>query len=62
MKKTFVIFYAIIIYAVAELIWWGYMLVILSPSRFGMIMGEGIDVCMVFLVGAYSCTIAKQRA
>jgi signal transduction histidine kinase len=53
MKKTLVIFYAIIIYAVAELIWWGYMLVHLNPSRKGMIMGEGSMFVMVFLIGAY---------
>ncbi|MBB5396140.1 MULTISPECIES: sensor histidine kinase KdpD [unclassified Mucilaginibacter] len=53
MKKTLVIFYAIIIYAVAELIWWGYMLVHLNPSRKGMIMGEGMMFITVFLIGAY---------
>ncbi|MES2268449.1 MAG: HAMP domain-containing sensor histidine kinase [Bacteroidota bacterium] len=53
MKKTLVIFYAIIIYAVAELIWWGYMLVHLNPSRKGMILGEGCMFITVFLVGAY---------
>ncbi|MEB0262842.1 MULTISPECIES: HAMP domain-containing sensor histidine kinase [unclassified Mucilaginibacter] len=53
MKKTLVIFYAIIIYAVAELIWWGYMLVHLNPSRKGMILGEGCMFVTVFLVGAY---------
>ncbi|MFD0793385.1 sensor histidine kinase [Mucilaginibacter litoreus] len=53
MKKTLVIFYAIIIYAVAELVWWGYMLVNLNPSRRGMIFGEGMMFVMVFLVGAY---------
>jgi signal transduction histidine kinase len=54
MKKTFVIFYALIIYAVAELIWWGYMLVSLQPRRTGMILGEGAMFVMVFLVGAYN--------
>lgn len=53
MKKTLVIFYAIIIYAIAELVWWGYMLVKLNPSRKGMILGEGMMFIMVFLVGAY---------
>jgi signal transduction histidine kinase len=52
MKKTFVIFYALITYAVAELIWWGYMLVTLQPRRTGMIMGEGAMFVAVFLVGA----------
>jgi signal transduction histidine kinase len=53
MKKSLLIFYAIIIYAVAELVWWGYMLVNLQPRRFGMIMGEGSMFVLVFLVGAY---------
>jgi signal transduction histidine kinase len=53
MKKTLVIFYAIIIYAVAELVWWGYMLVHLNPSRKGMILGEGMMFVVVFLIGAY---------
>src|SRR5205085_3378570 len=35
------------------LIWWGYMLVHLNPSRKGMILGEGSMFIMVFLVGAY---------
>ncbi|MEO3408162.1 HAMP domain-containing sensor histidine kinase [Mucilaginibacter sp. CAU 1740] len=52
MKKTFVIFYALITYAVAELIWWGYMLVTLQPRRTGMIMGEGAMFVAVFLIGA----------
>ncbi|PWK77548.1 phospho-acceptor domain-containing protein [Mucilaginibacter oryzae] len=52
MKKTFVIFYALITYAVAELVWWGYMLVTLQPRRTGMIMGEGAMFIAVFLIGA----------
>jgi signal transduction histidine kinase len=53
MKRSLVIFYAIIIYAVAELMWWGYMLVNLQPRRFAMIMGEGSMFIIVFLTGAY---------
>ncbi|MBS1533093.1 MAG: two-component sensor histidine kinase, partial [Bacteroidetes bacterium] len=41
MKRPFIIFYAIIVYAVSELIWWGYMLVRLQPKRTAMILGEG---------------------
>jgi signal transduction histidine kinase len=52
MKRSFVIFYALITYAVAELIWWGYMLVKSQPGRIGMIMGEGMVFVIVFLVGA----------
>jgi signal transduction histidine kinase len=52
MKKTFVIFYALITYAVAELVWWGYMLVTLQPRRTGMILGEGAMFAAVFVIGA----------
>jgi two-component system, OmpR family, phosphate regulon sensor histidine kinase PhoR len=63
MKRPFVIFYALIIYAIAELFWWGYMLVHLQPGRFGMIMGEGSVFILVFTVGAYNlhASINKER-
>jgi len=63
MKRPFVIFYAIIIYAVAELIWWGYMLVTLQPQRTAMILGEGSMFVIVFTVGAISLhkSIKKER-
>ena len=53
MRRSFVIFYALIIYALTELVWWGYLLVKLMPSSLGMILGEGSIFIMVFLVGAY---------
>ncbi|WP_158992741.1 cell wall metabolism sensor histidine kinase WalK [Mucilaginibacter sp. L196] len=53
MKRSLVIFYAVIIYAVAELIWWGYQLVSLQPKRIGMILSEGSMFVIVFSVGAY---------
>lgn len=52
MKRSFVIFYALITYALAELIWWGYMLVKSQPGRIGMIMGEGLVFVLVFGAGA----------
>jgi signal transduction histidine kinase len=63
MKRPFVIFYALIIYALAELTWWGYMLVHLQPERRAMIMGEGSTLILVFLVGAISLhkSIKKER-
>ncbi|MFB9843337.1 sensor histidine kinase [Mucilaginibacter ginsenosidivorans] len=63
MKRPFVIFYALIIYALAELTWWGYMLVHLQPERSAMIMGEGSTFVLVFLVGAISLhkSIKKER-
>ncbi|MEO7211530.1 HAMP domain-containing sensor histidine kinase [Mucilaginibacter sp.] len=63
MKRSLVIFYAIIIYALAELMWWGYMLVSLQPRRFAMIMGEGSMFIIVFLLGAYhmQASVKKER-
>jgi len=63
MKRPFVIFYAIIIYATAELFWWGYMLVRLQPKRTAMILGEGSVFAFVFIVGAVSLhkAIKKER-
>ena len=52
-KRSLVIFYAVIIYAVAELIWWGYQLESLQPKRIGMILSEGSMFVIVFSVGAY---------
>jgi len=63
MKRPFIIFYALIIYALAELTWWGYMLVHLQPERRAMIMGEGSTFVLVFVVGAVSLhkSIKKER-
>ncbi len=63
MKKPLVIFYAIIIYAVAELVWWGYMLVRMQPERKGMIMSEGMMFGLVLLAGAFYMhkSLARER-
>jgi two-component system phosphate regulon sensor histidine kinase PhoR len=63
MKRPFVIFYATIIYALAQLFWWGYRLVILQPTRIGMVLGEGSMFLLVFALGAWSLhkTVNKER-
>jgi len=63
MKRPFIIFYAIIVYATSELVWWGYMLVRLQPQRTAMIIGEGSVFAVVFIVGAISLhkSIRKER-
>ena len=63
MKRPFVIFYALIIYALAELAWWGYMLVHLQPERKAMILGEASTFVLVFVVGAISLhkSIHRER-
>jgi len=63
MRRSFIIFYALITYALAELTWWAYLLVKAMPSSFAMIMGEGSVFIFVFFVGAYSLhrSILKER-
>jgi signal transduction histidine kinase len=53
MRRSFIIFYALIIYALTELVWWGYLLAKLMPSNLMMILGEGSIFIIVFLVGAH---------
>ncbi len=63
MRRSFIIFYALIIYALTELIWWGYLLAKLMPSNLMMILGEGSIFIIVFLVGAHWLhrSIRKER-
>lgn len=63
MKRPLVIFYAVIIYAVAELMWWGYMLVRMQPERKGMILSEGMMFGLVLLAGAFYMhkSLARER-
>jgi len=51
----------LIIYAVAELFWWGYMLVSLQPAKTGMILGEGMTFVIVFTAGAISLHKSANR-
>jgi len=63
MKRPFVIFYALIIYAVSLLMWWGYRLYILQPQRLSMVLSEGLTFVIVFTVGAISLhkSVKRQR-
>lgn len=51
MKKTLFIFYFLLIYSSAELIWWGVLLVRAQPKRLGMIVGEASTFLIIFLIG-----------
>jgi len=53
-KRSLVIFYAVVIYAIAQLIWWGFRLYTLQPNRLGMILSEGSMFVIVFVFGAIS--------
>jgi two-component system phosphate regulon sensor histidine kinase PhoR len=61
MKRPYVIFYSLLIYAMAEVIWWGLLLVRSQPDRKGMIMGEGAVFLFIFIVGGYSLHKAIKK-
>lgn len=60
-KRSLLIFYAVVVYAVAELVWWGYQLVSLQPYRIGMILSEGTMFVLVLAFGAFSLHNAINR-
>lgn len=53
MRKPLLIFYALLAYALAELIWWGVLIIRAVPDNRGMILGEGSVFIFIFVVGAY---------
>jgi signal transduction histidine kinase len=63
MRKPLVIFYFLILYAFAELIWWGMLLVREQPQRMPMIVGEGAVFLFLFFLGAYQLhkSLRKER-
>jgi signal transduction histidine kinase len=60
-KRSIVIFYVVVIYAITQLIWWGYMLYVLQPGHLSMVLGEGTMFIVVFAFGAYSLHNALNR-
>ena len=61
MKKPLVIFNFLIIYAFAQLVWWGVLLIKSEPQRMGMILGETAVFLMIFIVGAYKLHRALNK-
>ncbi|WP_443937994.1 sensor histidine kinase [Pedobacter sp. MW01-1-1] len=53
MKKSIIIFYALLLYALIQLISWGSLVVRLQPSRMTMIMGEGSVFLFLLCFGGY---------
>lgn len=53
MRRPLIIFYFLVFYALAELIWWGVLLVQSQPERSGMIIGEGAVFVLLLFYGAY---------
>src|SRR5690606_18784419 len=52
MRKPLVLFYFLLFYATAQLIWWGVLSIETQPHRKEMIIGEGLFFMLIFLVGA----------
>lgn len=61
MRKPLIIFYLLITYALAELIWWGILLIKAEPDRKGMIMGEAAVFVFLLMVGAYQLHKALNK-
>ncbi|HCN82407.1 MAG TPA: two-component sensor histidine kinase, partial [Sphingobacteriaceae bacterium] len=61
MRRSLVIFYFLILYALAELIWWGILIMRVEPDRKGMIMGEGFVFLFLLVVGAYQLNKALKK-
>lgn len=53
MKKSLLIFYFLLLYALLEMFWWGSVVIHLQPERMGMVMGEGSVFLFLLCVGAY---------
>ena len=55
------IFNFLIIYAFAQLVWWGILLVKEEPQRMAMILGEAAVFFMIFSVGAFKLHQALNK-
>src|SRR5690606_26786525 len=61
LRKPLLIFYFLFFYAVAQLIWWGVLLIDIAPERRVMFIGEGIFFLIIFIVGAIKLRDAFVR-
>lgn len=61
MRKPLILFYFLLFYATAQLVWWGILLVRAEPERKAMIIGEGIFFMLIFIVGAWMLKRAFVR-
>lgn len=53
MKKSLLIFYLLLLYALLEMFWWGTVVIRLQPERMAMVMGEGAMFLFLLGVGGY---------
>lgn len=64
MRRPLIILYFLVFYALAELVWWGILLVSSDPDRSAMIIGEGAVFVVILFYGAYRLhkTIKEEAA
>ncbi len=64
LRKPVTIFYILLIYALAELFWWGFLLVSTEPNRMKMIVGEGAIFVLILVSGAvyFHSLLRKEHA
>jgi signal transduction histidine kinase len=53
MKKSLLIFYFLLLYALLEMFWWGALAIKLEPQRMSMVLGEGAIFLFLLCIGAY---------
>ncbi len=53
MKKSILIFYALLVYALLQMFSWGAVVIKADPQRMGMVMGEGSVFLFLLCVAAY---------
>ncbi len=53
MKKSILIFYFLLLYALIQMFSWGTLMIKVQPQSMGMVMGEGAVFLFLLFVGAY---------
>lgn len=53
MRKSILIFYFLLMYALLEMFWWGSVVIHLQPQKMAMVVGEGSVFLFLLCVGAY---------
>ena len=61
MRKSILIFYFLLLYALAELVWWGILITKVQPNRTSMVIGEGAVFLFLLIVGAYHLHKALKK-